>query len=114
MIKLLISSVLAGSLALSGCMSAGKLPSGGVDPAVIAAVQAFTQNLQTGCGYLPLFQTVENVIVAGAYPPGIPIATLADIVGRAICTAVMARSVRLGSAKPTVNGVVIQGSFVAK
>ncbi len=113
--KFLITTALAGTLALGGCATTGGTPTtGGVDPAVITAVQQFTQNLQVGCGYLPLYQTVQDVILAGAYPPGIPIGQLANLVGRSICAAVMARSARLGSTVPTVNGVPIRGSFVRR
>ncbi len=110
--KFLISSALAGSLVLSGCATMGTSPSGGgLTPEQIAQIQ---QTATTLCAFLPTFQTVQDIVVAGAYPPGIPIAQLANLVGNSICAAVTARSVRLGSTLPKVNGVVVQGSFVGR
>ncbi len=109
--KFLLSAAVVGSLALGGCATTG--PGGApLTPAdQIAQAQQVAVAL---CGYLPVYQTVQDIIVAGAYPVGMPAAQLANVIGNAICVAVTAKSARLRGAVPTVNGVPIQGQWVGK
>ncbi len=106
--KFLLSTALASALALGGCATTAGNPPTTSDP--LAQAQQIAVAV---CGFLPTIQTVQSIIVAGAYPAGIPISELANLVGNSICTAVMARSARAG-AVPTVNGVPVQGRFVGK
>ena len=105
--NLLLSAALAGTMALGGCATPGGMP-----PNVADALAQAQQIAVAACGFLPTYQTVQNIIVAGAYPPGIPAAQLANLVGNAICAAVTAKSAKFGSRGPTVNGVPVQGQFV--
>lgn len=64
------------------------------------------------CGYLPTAETVANIVTTfTGTPPGLDLATtIAD----QICAAVTKQGVRRGAtAVPMVNGVPIQGRFVA-
>ncbi len=93
--KFFMVAGLAGSLATGGCATTGTgTGAGGLTPEQIAQIQ---QTATAICAFLPTFQTVQDIVVAGAYPAGIPIAHLANLVGNSICSAVTARSVRLGS-----------------
>ncbi len=106
--KFLLSAALVGSLALGGCATTTGNPPTTSDP--LAQAQQIAVAV---CGFLPTIQTVQNIIVAGAYPAGIPVAQLANLVGNSICAAVTAKAARAGSV-PSVNGVPIDGQWVGK
>lgn len=94
--KIVIAAALAAGL--SGCATGGG--SGSVD---VSAVQ---QDAVKICGFLPTAETILNIFASGN-----TVYVSASIIANAICAAVTAKSARRGSA-PTVNGVVVHGTFV--
>lgn len=105
--KFLLSASLAGSMALGGCATTGGLP-----PDITNQLEQAQQIAVQVCGFLPTIQTVQNIVVASAYPPGIPVAELANLIGNSICAAVKAKSAKLGGKGPTFAGVPIKGQWV--
>ncbi len=102
----LLTLPLLAALTLGGCATnAG----GGFD---ISAVQNATV---AACRFLPTASTVANIIAAGN-----PLLATAEAIAAAICAAVLPTApaplppvlARRGVVVPTVNGVVIHGTFV--
>lgn len=105
--RLLLAAALASSL--GGCITTQEAAN-----QINEALGQAQQVAVASCGFLPTFQTIQNIVVAAAYPAGTPIAQIANQVGNAICAAVTAKSARLGSTGPTVRGVPVRGSWVRK
>lgn len=102
--KFIVSTFLAGSLALAGCAGT-TIPT--LDPNVVSQVQTTAAQI---CGFLPTVTTVANVIAAlvGA---GNTVSTITSA-AQGICNAVTTKSARRGGVAPSFMGVAIQGKFI--
>lgn len=100
--KIALAALIAAST-LAGCATTGGVPNINVQDVQNAALAA--------CSFLPTASTVANIIAAGN-----PALQTAEAVAQAICAAVAVASPsgKLGGsiALPTVNGVVIHGTWV--
>lgn len=100
---------LAGLLSVAGCATtpnSGGGTSTGIDPAVIAQIQATATRV---CGFLPTAQTVAGII--GTLTGTGPVVGIVGDVAQAICTAVTKKGLRAGQ-KPVLRGIRIEGRFV--
>jgi hypothetical protein len=96
--KLLATIVLVGGL--SGCATTSTIPRIDVEEVRLIAVQV--------CGFLPLVESVAEIIAAGN-----PALATGSAVANAICAAVT-RASAIRGVIPVVNGVPVKGRFVAR
>lgn len=102
--KLLAAAVLSSTLLLSACGNIPQ-PSATTIDSDVQAVQAWATKI---CGFVPLAETVINIVGAGG-----SVAQSAQSVANSICAAVTSKAAKRG-ARPTVNGVKVRGYFVSK
>lgn len=100
------------ALALSGCST---VP--GVDPITGNPIATEVTKIQAaavkGCSFEPTFATVSDIL-ATFIPGASPVTAIIDQVAKSICDAVTAKSFRLGQGAAMVNGIPVNGSFVAR
>jgi hypothetical protein len=110
--KLVMVSAVALSLGLGGCATTGGTGGSGED-----AVQRVIQAVAAQCSFVPTVATA-GALIANFTANGAVQLTVAVItqIATAVCDAVTRprAMAQPGGAKPVVNGVVINGSFVRR
>lgn len=109
--RFLASSAIVGALLLGSCTT---VP--GVDPITGQPIATEVANIQALavqiCAFQPTAATVTAIL--GTLIPGAsPVTTVINQVASSICAAVTKPAFRAGGAFPEVNGIPIQGHFVA-
>lgn len=100
------------ALALGGCST---VP--GVDPITGNPIATEVANIQAQavqiCAFEPTAATVTNIL-ATFIPGASPVTAIINQVAQSICGAVTAKSFRIGQGAAMVNGIPVNGSFVAR
>ena len=94
------------SLSLSACATGpdGKI----IPPKPADVISTIRQIAVNACGFLPLAETVRDILASGQY-------TAPAAIAEAICTSVRsATAVRGQVSRPTVAGVAVKGRFVRR
>jgi hypothetical protein len=102
--KLVAAMAISGSAMLAGCVTTAQIDD---------TVNKAQQYAVTACGFLPTVSTVAQIL--SSFVPGAsPVEAIAHQAATAICKAVtpVKSSIRRGDARPSVNGIIIDGKFV--
>lgn len=109
--SLITGAAMLGALSLGACATTPGSSVPTIDPAVISQVQNTTAQV---CGFVPTVQTVQS-IAASFFTDGSLINSVVTQVENAICAAVKPKaSARRMVSRPMVNGVPVEGYFLAK
>lgn len=119
--SILLAAALGSALMLGACGTASNIPTpGGAAPTTPGAEETIAKAQQTAakiCAFVPTVSTVTGII-ASFINGGAAINDMATAVAKSVCNAVAPSASLRGAAAsggaPVVNGVPVQGYFLAK